>query len=128
MVLSIDEVIQVLNGLDTVVKNCIKTINKEILMLGLRTVESQSFLNYFKLVQAKASEYDKVFFLDFGQGEDLIIGDMEVDTLFGWLIPKENVDEFNKDFLMNYDLSRWEDYNVWVIADIDCEGVKVSFD
>lgn len=128
MVLSIDEVIQVLNGLDTVVKNCIKTINKEILMLGLRTVESQSFLNYFKLVQAKASEYDKVFFLDFGQGEDLIIGDMEVDTLFGWLIPKENVDEFNKDFLMNYDLSRWEDYNVWVISDIDCEGVKVSFD
>lgn len=128
MVLSIDEVIQVLNGLDTVVKNCIKTINKEILMLGLRTVESQSFLNYFKLVQAKASEYDKVFFLDFGQGEDLIIGDMEVDTLFGWLIPKENVDEFNKDFLMNYDLSGWEDYNVWVISDIDCEGVKVSFD
>ena len=97
-------------------------------MLGLRTVESQSFLNYFKLVQAKASEYDKVFFLDFGQGEDLIIGDMEVDTLFGWLIPKENVDEFNKDFLMNYDLSGWEDYNVWVISDIDCEGVKVSFD
>ena len=128
MVLSIDEVIQVLNGLDTVVKNCIKTINKEILMLGLRTVESQSFLNYFKLVQAKASEYDKVFFLDFGQGEDLIIGDMEVDTLFGWLIPKENVDEFNKDFCIYFDLSGGEDYNVWVIADIDCEGVKVSFD
>ena len=128
MVLSIDEVIQVLNELGTVVKNCMETINKEILMLGLRAVDSESFLNYFKLVQAKASENDKVFFLDFGQGEDLIIGDMEVDTLFGWLIPKENVDEFNKDFLMNYDLSRWEDYNVWVIADIDCEGVKVSFD
>lgn len=97
-------------------------------MLGLRTVENERFLNYFKLVQAKAKDFDKVFFLDFGQCEDLIVGDMEVDTLFGWLIPTENVDEFNKDFLMNNYLSRWEYYSTWVIADIDSEGVKISFD
>lgn len=97
-------------------------------MLGLRTFENDSFINYFKLVQAKAYELDKVFFLDFGQCDSYIFANMEVDTLFGWLIPNSKVNQFDEAFMKGEDLSDWNDYNVWVIPDISEKGVELCFD
>ena len=47
-------------------------------MLGLRTQENNKFINFFKLVQDEASKANKVFFLDFGECEDIDFMDMEV--------------------------------------------------
>lgn len=97
-------------------------------MLGLRTSENHNFINYFNLVQAKASELDKVFFLDFGQCDGFIFDGMEIDTLFGWLIPYSKVDQFNEDFIDDKDLSDWNDYSVWVNPEIGEKGIEINFD
>ena len=56
-------------------------------MQGLRTQENNEFIKFFKLVQDEVKKLNKVFFLDFGQCNDILFSGMEVDSLFGWLIP-----------------------------------------
>ena len=79
-------------------------------MQGLRTRENEKFMRFFALVQKEAEKLGKVFFLDFGQCDDIQFKDMEVDTLFGWLIPKENANDFEKVFLNGEILKPWDQY------------------
>ncbi len=96
-------------------------------MLGLRTQENNKFIKFFKLVQDEASKANKVFFLDFGECKDIDFMDMEVDSLFGWLIPKEMVDKFKEKFEKEKDLSGWDDYCVWVITEMKDNKLKILF-
>jgi hypothetical protein len=97
-------------------------------MLGLRTQENNKFIKFFKLVQDEASKANKVFFLDFGECEDIDFMDMEVDSLFGWLIPEEIVDKFKVRFEKEKDLSGWDDYCVWVIPEIKDNKLNIVFE
>ena len=97
-------------------------------MLGLRTQENNKFIKFFKLVQDEASKANKVFFLDFGECEDIEFKDMEVDSLFGWLIPKEMVDKFKDEFEKEKVLSKWDDYCVWVIPEIKDYKLNIIFE
>jgi hypothetical protein len=87
-------------------------------MLGLRTQENNEFIKFFKLVQDEAGKLNKVFFLDFGQCDDIPFNGMDVDSLYGWLIPKEKVETFNKEFIEKTNLSNWDDYCTWIIPNI----------
>lgn len=69
-------------------------------MLGLRTQENNEFIKFFELVQAEANKLNKVFFLDFGQCEDVQFNGMEVDSLYGWLIPKKKLRHLIKSSLI----------------------------
>lgn len=52
---------------------------------------------------------------------------MEVDSLFGWLIPNEKVEEFNSKFMKEINLSKWDEYCAWVIPDIRDDNLDIVF-
>ena len=97
-------------------------------MLGLRTQENNEFIRFFELVQDEANKLNKVFFLDFDQCEDVSFNGMEVDSLYGWLIPKEKVEIFNKEFINKINLSKWNDYCAWVIPNKKKEKLNIVFE
>ena len=100
-------------------------------MLGLRTEDSKEFLKFFEFVQECANKRDCVFFLDFGECKDISFKDMIIDDLFGWLIPKNKVYEFNKKYLNwsigDKDDNKWDKYLVWCIPEIENNNLKINF-
>lgn len=70
---------------------------------GLRTQENDKFLNFWKIVQSEAQKNNSVFFLDCGDGNEIITEDFNAEDLFGWLIPNSKVSEFEELFNKNDD-------------------------
>jgi hypothetical protein len=68
-------------------------------MQGLRTQEGDKFLNFFAKVQDTAKKHRKVFFLDFGDGRDIVTDEMEGEDLQGWIVPQEKVKSFEEKYL-----------------------------
>ena len=97
-------------------------------MLGLRTQENNEFIKFFEIVQNEAEKLNKVFFLDFGQCDDIPFNGMEVDSLFGWLIPNEDVEKFNAEFIKETNLSKWDEYSTCVIPNIIGDKLDVVFE
>lgn len=53
---------------------------------------------------------------------------MEVDSLFGWLIPNEKVEEFNSKFMKKTNLSKFDEYCAWVIPNIRDNKLNIVFE
>lgn len=97
-------------------------------MLGLRTQESEEFINFFKIVQDEAKKRNSVFFLDFGECQDIEFKNMVLEDLFGWLIPKEKVEFFEKIFLEDNIPEKWDEYCKWCIPKIKDNKLKIKFE
>ncbi|KGF08627.1 hypothetical protein HMPREF1635_06885 [Clostridiales bacterium S5-A14a] len=97
-------------------------------MQGLRTEENDRFLRYFEVVQAKAKEENSVFFMDFGQCDDIAFKYMKLDCLFGWLIPNEMADNFEELYLRLKVDDRWDDFCVWVTPNIENGKLSIIFE
>ena len=97
-------------------------------MLGLRTQENDKFINFFSIVQSEANNMGKIFFMDFGQCDDIAFEDMEIDRLFGWLIPEDEYIVFDKLFLTNQISEKWDKYCTWVTPEIVDGKLKIRFD
>lgn len=97
-------------------------------MLGLRTKDNDRFIKYFNLVQLEALKLSCCFFIDFGQCDDIQFKDMEVDTLFGWLIPIEYVSEFNEEFVKFKINEKWHKYCTWVTPEIVDDKLYINFE
>lgn len=97
-------------------------------MLGLRTQENSKFLEFFKLVQIEAKKLNSYFFVDFGQCDDTYFEDMEIDRLFGWLIPEKYIDTFNKEFTKSKVNEKWDMYCSWVIPEITDNKLNIKFE
>lgn len=65
-------------------------------MQALRTEENDSILRYFEVVQDYAKKQNSVFFMEFGQCDDIAFEDMKLDSLSGWLIPNDMADNMLK--------------------------------
>lgn len=65
-------------------------------MQGLRMRESSKFLEFFKIVQKRAKETGHIYFLDTGEGHELITDELDCEDLSGWLIPNAKVKNFEK--------------------------------
>ena len=52
--------------------------------------------------------------MDFGQCDDIAFKDMELDCLFGWLIPSDVADNFENIYLRSKVDDSWDDFCVWV--------------
>ncbi len=66
-------------------------------MTGIREIDStmdERFLRFFSIVQNSAKDQGRVFFLDCGEGHDLITDEIDCEDLSGWLIKEDDVDEF----------------------------------
>lgn len=96
-------------------------------MRGLRTQENTKFKNFFSLVQQKAYENKKVFFLDSGQGNEFSTDTIEGEDLCGWLIPEKDVSVFEKKWKAFKALDEWEDYFVYVDVSYVDEVLKIQF-
>ena len=97
-------------------------------MQGLRTKENERFIKYFEVVQAHANKQNAVFFMDFGQCDDIAFDDMELDCLFGWLIPSDVADNFENIYLSSKVDDKWDDFCVWVTPHIEDGEFSIVFE
>ncbi len=97
-------------------------------MQGLRTKENERFIKYFEVVQAHANKQNAVFFMDFGQCDDIAFEDMELDCLFGWLIPSDVADNFENIYLSSKVDDKWDDFCVWVTPHIENGELSIVFE
>lgn len=97
-------------------------------MIGLRTKEDEKFIRYFKIVQKEAEKNGFVFFLDFGECNDIKYNDMIIDELFGWKIPVGKAKEFEKVFIYRKNTSEWDKYCSWVIPKINDDILTIDFE
>ena len=86
-------------------------------MLGVRTRETSKFQRYFEIVQATADQKGCVFFLDAGDGRDFETDKLEGEDLMGWLIPKDRVEAFEKEWESDDISDDWSDFYKWAIWD-----------
>lgn len=82
-------------------------------MRGLRLEPDEKFRKFFSIVQDVAAKEGSIFFVLSGEGNDAETEDMYMENLSGWLIPKEEADEFEKIWKVNRsspEIVRWKDY------------------
>lgn len=97
-------------------------------MRGLRTQEGKKFERFFSHVQKKANDEGRVFFLDFGDCRDEEFGDMLIDDLCGWLVPVGGADQFERVFLSDGNLERWDDDITWCISSVKDGNLNIQFE
>ena len=84
-------------------------------MVGLRTQEDIRFLSFFNAIQKEASKSNAIFFLDCGEGHSVFGEDIICTDCSGWLIPKEKVEDFNKQFVAFDEIDdKWDVFAAWV--------------
>jgi hypothetical protein len=84
-------------------------------MQRLRTQETSKFLSFFAIVQDAAREKDCEFFLDAGDGREFETDTLEGEDLMGWLIPKNKIADFEKEWESGAVSDNWSDFYVWAI-------------
>ncbi|MDR3308060.1 MAG: hypothetical protein LBS58_04090 [Coriobacteriales bacterium] len=100
---------------------------------GLKYEETASeirFVRFFDLVQAQAAREGCVFFMDSGEGRDVNTEDFDGEDVSGWLIPKDDADTFEKQWLKIDDGSideRFDKLFVFARWDQTDEGVTIKF-
>ncbi|MDO5017821.1 MAG: hypothetical protein Q4E02_00820 [Lagierella massiliensis] len=97
-------------------------------MKGLRTQESKDFVKFFEKVQKEANKKGFVFFMDFGECVDIKFKDMLIDELFGWNIPIEKSEEFEKLYLDRSIPKEWDKYCIWVLPEIKDNEIVINFE
>jgi len=96
-------------------------------MIGLRTQEKNKFIKFFDVVQDFAAKINCIFFLDTGEGHDYTNDDMIFQDLSGWLIPKSDVSEFEKDYLEFNDLDKWDKYYKFAVWNTENKNIFIDF-
>ena len=96
-------------------------------MQRLRTQETNKFLAFFAIVQDAAEKKGCVFFLDAGDGRDFETETLEGEDLMGWLIPKDKLSAFEKEWQKGDVSDDWSDFYVWAIwENIDNPTIKFN--
>ena len=92
----------------------------------------QEFLNFFKLVQAAANDLDRVFFIGNQECHDLVLDDMYLAEMCGWLVPKDRADEFEEIWKTDKRSlwgSEWSEFFVFEDVEMMPDGtVEIWFD
>ena len=97
-------------------------------MRGLRTQEDDKFLNFFSIVQEAAKKKQSVFFGYSGEGHDIRMAEFEGEDLFGWLIPEEKADEFEKQYQAFDVSSKWDPFYIFANWYPDGESIRIAFE
>lgn len=97
-------------------------------MQGLRTQEDSKFEKFFEIVQNTAKKHGFVFFLDAGDGNDIITDEMEGEDLQGWIVPENEAKDFEKKFVAFEDKmlnNKFYGFAIWYKSD---EQIKIRFE
>lgn len=99
-------------------------------MRGLKTQENSNFNRFFQLIQDAAAKRDAVFFAFAGEGNDLILTNIECEDMTGWLIPQNKAAEFEPEWKASSDLDhleRWSDYFLWAEWKLNNGKIQIEF-
>ena len=94
-------------------------------MQGLRSDESEEFESFFSVVQEEAKKLGGVFFCDTFEGRECSLGDMKICDLGGWMVPMDEVENFESIYLSGKDDELWENdkwYDMYVFVNYSIEG------
>ena len=72
-------------------------------------------------------EHNMLFFLDSGEGTDIVTKEFEGEDLSGWLIPIEKAEGFEKDFIEFNTDYEWEDFFTFANWYKDNGKIKILF-
>ena len=97
-------------------------------MLGLRGQETSKFLKFWQMIQDLASKSDKTFFLDCGEGNEFEDDNIECENLSGWLVPNNQVKEFDKLFKSDKVDEKWENCITFVKWELINGEIKITFE
>ena len=96
---------------------------KKIVGLNSRhDIEDEQLVNFFLLVQAKAKEQGKIFYIDCSEGNIELIGNALAMDLSGWLIDQSDAQEFESYWLEGSDyipdkFTKFECEEEWYLKD-----------
>lgn len=94
-------------------------------MRRLRTQETSKFDRFFAIVQDAAEKIGCVFFLDAGDGREFETDTLEGEDLMGWLVPKNRLSDFEKEWDTGDVSDAWSDFYKWAIwANADNPTIK----
>ena len=96
-------------------------------MRGLRTQEGSKFEKFFEIVQKTAEKHGFVFFLDSGDGHDIVTDEFEGENLQGWIIPKEKANEFETQFNKFSNSEEWDDFYGFAVWYEEEGKIKILF-
>ena len=96
-------------------------------MKGLRTQEGIKFESFFNIVQKFANRQNAVFFLKSGEGNEIIRNDFEGEDLFGWLIPNDLVEKFEKEFAARTEGDTWEKFETFANWEESNNSIIITF-
>jgi len=85
-------------------------------------------LKFWDIIQQKAKEQHKTFFLDCGEGNEFENQEIECENLSGWLIPDDKLEEFQKVFTTNTISDEWEDTVAFVSWSFKEGNIMVEFE
>lgn len=98
-------------------------------MKGLKTQESNKFIEFMKIIQNEALKQDKTFFLDSGLGNEFETDKIEGEELQGWLIQNKDIEAFEKEWRndeVNDDT--WGEFFCFVRWSKQSNKIEVDFD
>lgn len=96
-------------------------------MRGLRTQENEKFNRFFNIIQDEAAKTNSVFFLDCGEGNDIVTDNIEGEDLRGWLVPEKQADIFEPLFLKHKVGDEWLDNMCWAEWKMKNNKISISF-
>ena len=91
------------------------------------TIRNEKFAMYFSIVDQAAKDRDCIFFISEADGHEFYEEDMEGDDLWGWLIPRESADEFEKLWAEGKENDEWDDYFLCAEWRREADGYPVEF-
>lgn len=97
-------------------------------MLGLRTQETSKFEAFFSIVQEAAKKEGKVFFLEAGDGREIITETLEGEDLQGWLVPESIADDFAKEWEKDNIDDDWIDHFVFAVWKEQNNTIEIKFE
>jgi len=100
-------------------------------MRGLKRQENEKFNNFFAIVQEKARETHHVFFLFSSEGNEWESDTLECEDLSGWLVPDEQVEEFEKaweKYRTAEEMDKWVEFFCWVFWNATVDDVSIRFE
>ena len=91
------------------------------------TVKNEKFAKYFAIVDQKARDRNYIFFISEADGREFYGDDIEGDDLWGWLIPNDRADEFEKLWAADKENDDWIEFFVCAEWRETKDGYDVSF-
>ena len=103
-------------------------------MQGLRSSEGEDFEKFLGIVEEEAKRLGGIFFCDTFEGRDLVLNNMKVCDLGGWLVPASEVEDFESVYVAGKDDELWENdkwYDMYIFVNYslgDNNELTLKFD